>query len=91
VFESYWDLETSLRPVRFWKGSKAELLDQAAKMLAVFHAVPGGQGTGGKSHPLRRGGRRDCREGVFCQPGFYPVYALRKFLVRRLTAGALRG
>jgi len=39
VFESYWDLETSPRAVRFWKGSKAELLDQAVKMLAVFHAA----------------------------------------------------
>jgi len=38
VFESYWDLETSLRPVKFWMASRAELLDQAAKMLAVFHA-----------------------------------------------------
>jgi len=24
--------------VKFWKASRAELLDQAAKMLAVFHA-----------------------------------------------------
>lgn len=39
VFASYWDLETSLRPVRFWKGSKADLLDQGARMLAVFHAA----------------------------------------------------
>jgi putative RecB family exonuclease len=37
VFASYWDLETSLREVKFWKGSKAELLDQGARMLAVFH------------------------------------------------------
>jgi hypothetical protein len=39
VFATYWDLETSLRPVKFWKGSKAESLDQAAQMLAVFHAA----------------------------------------------------
>ena len=39
VFASYWDLETSLRAVKFWKGSKAELLDQGTRMLAVFHAA----------------------------------------------------
>jgi putative RecB family exonuclease len=38
VFASSWDLETSLREVKFWKGSKAELLDQGTRMLAVFHA-----------------------------------------------------
>ena len=38
MFASYWDLETSLREVRFWKGSKAELLDQGTRMLTVFHA-----------------------------------------------------
>jgi putative RecB family exonuclease len=39
VFASCWDLETSLRAVKFWKGSKAELLDQGTRMLAVFHAA----------------------------------------------------
>lgn len=39
VFASYWDLETSLRAVRFWKGSKADLLDQGTRMLKVFHGA----------------------------------------------------
>lgn len=38
VFASYWDLETSLRTVKIWKSSKAELLDLGTRMLAVFHA-----------------------------------------------------
>lgn len=43
-FESYWNLETQHRPIRFGeKDTKASLLDLACRMLDVFHRsqVPG--------------------------------------------------
>ena len=43
-FESYWNLETQHKPIRFGeRDSKASLLDLAARMLEVFHRnqVPG--------------------------------------------------
>ena len=58
VFETYWELETGLRPVKFWKGSKEESLAQAAGMLAAFHAAQDPAAASARSSPRSDRARR---------------------------------